>query len=685
MADLQFETDQLLAELGISTGGAPAPPPSKPPPPVPPLPAAGGGGSAPPPPPPPPPGPGAAAGKAPGAAGGIKLKTSGGNLKSAKDAQKEIDDIFDSVISFAGKTSSKKKAPPPVAPKPKRKIHVSSYSMQVKKPAPPKRGDSSKPEPPKMVAVSQAPPPPPPPAPAAPAPVVAVAPVKPPKPASVPEPDATPEPIPDAIPEPVAMVAFGPGLETLEVNCYGDFQVSCTHDTTVDDLEVSVKGPTGSKPVEITEHGNGQFSCSYLPSAAGDHVISIMVEDTPIPGSPFTAHVKFAAYTDKCTAAGPGLVSGTTTEPCSFKIRSKDEAGYARMRIHVVGPSKAEPIEMVEDMEEKCVNVTYHPSASGDYTIRVLWGEANVHGSPFTVPVTGDTVNDSTKVIVTGEGLNGGEVDQPLKIFVEGEAGAGPGPLGVRMVGPSKPTITADDSSEEGVELTVLCRDPGEYQLILKWGTDEVPTSPYTIRVTGEGRVVRPELCTATGDGISTGKVGDPVTFVVNIPDEAGPGTMGVSVSGPHPPKPINILNHQDGTMEVTYHPIAPGDYTIEVMWADQHISGSPFTAAVSGIALRNPKEVFAESEIIGKFMKCNQLGTITVTPKAGAGAGPLRAKLEGPTKADLSLMANPDGSMTVSFVPKDTGHYTLHLLWGEGEEESDEINGSPFLIKVEK
>lgn len=658
MADLEFETDQLLAELGISSGGGAAT--ASPPPPVPPQPAA-----APPPPPPPPPPAKASA--------SIKLKTSGGDLKSAKAAQKEIDDIFDSVISFAGKTSSKKKVPPPVAPKPKRNIHVSSYSMQVKKPAPKGEGSSipSKPEPPKLVPVAQAPPPPPAVVSPPPSTAVATTPAKPPK--------------LEDIPEPIAMVAFGPGLETLEVNCYGDFQVSCTHDMTIDDLEVTVKGPTGSKPVEITEHGNGQFSCSYLPTAAGDHLISIKVEDKPIPGSPFTAHIKFAAYTDKCSAEGPGLASGTTTEPCHFKIRSKDEAGYARMRIHVVGPSKAEPIEMVEDMEEKCINVTYHPSAAGDYTIRVLWGEANVHGSPFTVPVTGDTVNDPSKVIVTGEGLKGGEVDQPLKFFVEGEAGAGPGPLGIRMVGPSKPTITADDSSEEGVELTVLCRDPGEYQLVLKWGTDEVPTSPYTVKVTGEGRKVRPELCTATGDGISTGKVGDPVTFTVNIPDEAGPGTMGVSVAGPHPPKPIEIINNQDGSMVVTYHPIAPGNYTIEVTWAEEHISGSPFTAVVSGDAVRNPKQVFAEGEIIGQFMKCNQLGTITVIPKEGAGAGPLRAKLEGPTKADLQLMANADGTMLVSFIPKESGHYSLHLLWGEGEEECNEINGSPFLVKVEK
>ena len=664
MADLALETEKLMAELGISSGGGEGAPPPPPPPP----------GAPAPPPPPPPPGPAVGA--------SIKLKT-----KSARDAQKEIDDIFDSVISFAGKTSKRKKTPPPVAPKPKRKVHVSSYTMQVKQSD---KKVPSKPEPPKTVAKPNAPPPPPAAPSVAPSVKVVATPPAPPAaavpPPPVPElPKSAEEPKAPDVPEPDQMVAFGPGLESVEVNCYGDFQISCSHDTMLDDLDVQVKGPSGSKQVDITEHGNGQFSCSYLPSIAGEYTISVKVDDKHITGSPFKANVKFAAYTDKCSAAGSGLVSGTTTEPCCFKIKSKDDSGYARLRIHVVGPSKAEPIEMVEDTDDNSVNVTYHPSAPGDYTIRVLWGEANVHGSPFTVPVTGETINDPSKVIVTGEGLKGGNVNEQLKIFVEGEAGAGPGPLGVRMVGPSKPSITADDSSDEGVELIVVCRDPGDYQLILKWGNDEVPSSPYTIKVVGEGRQVRPELCTARGDGLSKGKVGDAVTFDIDIPDEAGPGTLNVSVAGPHPPKPIEIMNNQDSTMTVTYHPIAPGEYTIEALWGEGHISGSPFKAKIEGEAVRDAKKVSASGAILTDFMKCNQLGTITVEPKEGAGAGPLRAKLEGPAKADLQLTANQDGSMLVSFIPKDSGHYSLHLLWGDGEDDVCQINGSPFTIKVEK
>ena len=639
---IDAETDKLLAELGISAdfGGGSAS-------------ASVSVGGAPPPPPPPPP-PYSSGGSA---SASIKLKT-----KDARDAQKEIDDIFDSVISFAGK----KKAPPPVAPKPKRNVHVSTISMQVK-------GKDAVTPAAKPSAVPANPPPPP-----ARASTTSVA------SASIAKPPAPSKPISQQQ-QPVALVAFGPGLETFEVNCFGDFQVSCPPDVDEDELDVSVMGPTGSKPVDITSHGNGQFSCSYQPTAAGEHVVAVKVRDEHIPGSPFKANVKFAAYTDKCWASGPGLESATTTEPARFQIRTKDDAGYARVHIHVLGPSRAEPIEMTENSAEKCVDVVYNPSAPGEYELRILWGDAHVRGSPFKVNVTGESINDATKVKVTGAGLSGGRVGETLKFFVEGEAGSGPGPLGVRIVGPSKPAIVADDSSTEGVEISYTCQDPGEYQLTLKWGDQELPMSPHSFTITGEGRAINPLLCTATGPGISGGVVGQPAQFTVNVPDEAGPGTLSISVLGPHPPKPIEIVNNGDNTMSVKYHPHAPGEYSIEVYWADRHIGGSPFKASVSGTASRNAKLVFATGEPItdGK-MKRKQLGTINVIPQDGSGPGPLRAKLEGPTRGALELSNNQDGTILVSFLPNDPGQYKLHLLWGEDvDDPSSEINGSPFTINV--
>ena len=619
MVDINFEADALLAELGL---GDPVPTSSTP---------SGGG----PPPPPPPP----TATQAPAKVSGTRPPPK----KDIQQAQREINDVFDSVISFAGKASNRKKTPPPVAPKPKRKVHVSSYTVNIRgKEAPVEIKPTPRAEPTPVVKKDEAP------------------------------------------SMPTLSKAFGPGLESLEVGAPGTFELSCPNTTRERDIDIKVVGPTGSKPVDIEDLGNGSFSCQYVPSVAGDHKVTVKVDGKEISGSPFTASVKYATFTDKATAEGSGLLGGTTDSPCKFVVRLREDAGFTRMRVHILGPSRAEPVEMRELQGENAIEVTYHPTAPGDYALRVLWGDAHVKGSPFTVPITGPIVNDPSRVIVKGDGLKGGNVGETLKFFVEGEVGAGPGPLAVRMIGPSKPTLIADDSPEEGVEVSFTCRDPGEYQLIIKWGDSELPNSPFIINITGEGREIKPELCIASGEGLTRGVVNETAEFVVTVPDEAGPGSLGVSISGPHPPKPINIVNNLDGTMNVTYLPLAPGEYRIEVTWGNILIKDSPFTSVVTGDAVRNPKAVNATGNILTSPMLCGQLGTLSIIPGDGAGAGPLRAKMEGPSKADLHLTSTPEGSFEASFCPKDPGNYKLYLMWGEGDDEAAQINGSPFTVKVE-
>ena len=479
--------------------------------------------------------------------------------------------------------------------------------------------------------------------------------------------------------------ASGLGLDIAEVNSPASFQVFCPPSTRAEDLDIDVSVPGGSKSIEIQEYGSGLFWCLYTPVAAVQHTVSVKVKGRHVPGSPFTADVEFANYTDECSAEGPGLLSGVTGTPCCFTVRRNESAKCERVRVRVFGPSRAEPIELTENPDGSSVDVAYHPTAAGEYTIRVALGEAQVSGSPFHVPVIKALRNDPRKVKVSGPGLNGGKVNELIRIFVTGEPGAGPGPLGVRMVGPSTPEISSDDSSGEGVEVAFRCCDPGEYQLFLTWDNRDLPDSPYAIDVRGKHRKLKPELCTVSGKGINSGTVGEQAKFIVQIPKEAGPGTLEVSATGPQSPEPIDIQNcdEYDGAMQVTYHPTAPGEYTIGVLFGDLHIRGSPFSAHVTGDVVRNAKLVRASgSPLSTGRLRCNQLGTIVVRPGEGAGPGPLRAKLEGPSKAGLQLSGNADGTVRVTFTPKSPGNYSLHLLWGDGESE---IRNSPFSIKVVK
>ncbi|CAG5901034.1 unnamed protein product [Menidia menidia] len=57
---------------------------------------------------------------------------------------------------------------------------------------------------------------------------------------------------------------------------------------------------------------------------------------------------------------------------------------------------------------------------------------------------------------------------------------------------------------------------------------------------------------------------------------------MGLSIEGPSKVD-INCDDVEDGTCKVTYCPTEPGNYIINIKFADQHVPGSPFTVKIFG------------------------------------------------------------------------------------------------------
>lgn len=59
-------------------------------------------------------------------------------------------------------------------------------------------------------------------------------------------------------------------------------------------------------------------------------------------------------------------------------------------------------------------------------------------------------------------------------------------------------------------------------------------------------------------------------------------GGLSVSVEGPSKVE-ISCTENGDGTCRVTYHPMVPGEYTINLKFMDRPISGSPYVAKIIG------------------------------------------------------------------------------------------------------
>ena len=63
--------------------------------------------------------------------------------------------------------------------------------------------------------------------------------------------------------------------------------------------------------------------------------------------------------------------------------------------------------------------------------------------------------------------------------------------------------------------INIVYRDPGQYDIHLRWGEEDIPNFPLGVKIVGEGRVSDGSFCVAKGEGIAQGEVNVPAEFEV--------------------------------------------------------------------------------------------------------------------------------------------------------------------------
>uniref|UniRef100_A0A8C2SK72 Filamin-B-like n=1 Tax=Coturnix japonica TaxID=93934 RepID=A0A8C2SK72_COTJA len=163
--------------------------------------------------------------------------------------------------------------------------------------------------------------------------------------------------------------------------------------------------------------------------------------------------------------------------------------------------------------------VTYTPMAPGNYLISIKYGGPHhIVGSPFKAKVTGprlsgghslhetssvlvETVtrgsrgppsfgglpkfsSDASKVVARGPGLSTAFVGQKNHFTVDCSK-AGSNMLMVGVHGPKTPCeeVYVKHVGNRLYNVTYTVKEKGDYVLILRWGDDSVPGSPFRVTV----------------------------------------------------------------------------------------------------------------------------------------------------------------------------------------------------------
>ncbi|XP_034984429.1 filamin-C isoform X2 [Zootoca vivipara] len=462
---------------------------------------------------------------------------------------------------------------------------------------------------------------------------------------------------------------YGPGVEKtgLKANEPTYFTVDCS-EAGQGDVSIGIKcAPGVVGPVEadidfdIIKNDNDTFTVKYTPPGPGRYTIMVLFANQEIPTSPFHIKVDPSHDASKVKAEGPGL-SRTGVEvgkPTHFTVFTKG-AGKAKLDVNFAGATKGEVVRDFEiiDNHDYSYTVKYTAVQQGNMAVTVTYGGDPIPKSPFPVNVAPPL--DLSKVKV--QGLNNKvDVGRDQEFAVNTKGAGGQGQVDVKISSPSRRPIPCKVETGTANDIhTVKYMPPeeGPYKVDVTYDGHPVPGSPFAVEA-----VMPPDpskVC-AYGPGLKGGFVGKPAPFTIDTKG-AGMGGLGLTVEGPCEAK-IECQDNGDGSCSVSYLPTEPGEYAINILFADAHIPGSPFKADIKPVF--DPSKVTASGPGL-EHGKVGEVATFMVDcSKAGEAELTIEIISDSGVKAEVLIQNNSDGTYSITYIPSFPGTYTITIKYG--------------------
>ncbi|BFZ08117.1 hypothetical protein BsWGS_11156 [Bradybaena similaris] len=429
-------------------------------------------------------------------------------------------------------------------------------------------------------------------------------------------------------------------------------------------VSATVVTPSGKRAYpNIEDNKDGTVTVRYQPTEIGLHELHMQYNNEEIAGSPFLFHVE-AVDSGYVTAYGPGLSHGVVHEQAVFTINTRN-AGAGGLSLAIEGPSKTEI--QCKDNEDGTCTVSYLPTAPGEYQITVKFADKHIAGSPFTAKVTPGEARRKNQILV------GSSSEVSLKVTEKDVES-----LTATIVSPSgrEEPCFLKRLANGHLGITFTPRETGEHLVNVFRNGVHIANSPFKITV-GESEIGNASKVKVYGKGLTEGTANEINEFIVDT-REAGYGGMSLSIEGPSKAD-IECHDNEDGTCRVTYKPTEPGNYIINIKFADQHVPGSPFTVKIGG----EPS-----AKITERITHHKEAADIT---HVGSQCE-LSLKIPGTTPYDMTasvkspsgvtevcdVVSLDDSHYSIKFVPKEMGVHTVSV-----KHKDMHIPGSPFEFTV--
>ncbi|XP_039228413.1 filamin-C isoform X2 [Drosophila yakuba] len=334
-------------------------------------------------------------------------------------------------------------------------------------------------------------------------------------------------------------------------------------------------------PVDKLVDGKMCLNITGESLAAGEHDLDLTWSGLTITQCPRSAFVTGQQAADKVQLMGRGLAAAQAGEAAHFTIDASNAPAGRPEVILTSQDSTSLPVSLAQPRpSENIWLASYTPlkSTTGTLNLSVKWNGRLVKGCPLTVAV-GSSM-DATKVIASGEGLRHGIVGKDIKSWIDTRR-AGPGELTAHCAGVRKVAYCElYDHGDATFTLNIKPQEPGRHLLTIKYGGQNVPGSPFALKVAGAPDASKVRVY---GPGIEHGVLATFQSRFICDTRGAGAGQLTVRVRGPKGAFRVEMQreSQKDRTILCKYDPTEPGDYRVEVKWAGEFVPGSPFPVMI--------------------------------------------------------------------------------------------------------
>jgi len=341
--------------------------------------------------------------------------------------------------------------------------------------------------------------------------------------------------------------------------------------------------------VEILDHQDGHYTCSYTALWSGQYQLHVTLNGQDIQGSPWGIEAIGAEiHPPSCYIHGPGIYATVAGKEADLHVQAKDKYENIRqeedpIEVHISGPEKVTILRRY--LGEGQYDFFWTANSTGVYEVDISCHGESLGTAPYSVNVGPGPIHP-LNCIATGDGLHSGMAGIP-NIFVInskdmfGNARThGGDKYSLSISGPTVCEAKVRDQENGRYTVTWSTLIKGSYWIQITLNGEEISGSPYLCEISPS--YVDVEASQASGMGLLSVATFKDSSFTIHSYDkygnhlDKGGDSWEVSIVGVEVPE-VSIQDNDDGTYLVRYQSTVKGVLQVYVGMKGRELVDSPF------------------------------------------------------------------------------------------------------------